>query len=103
VAGAADGPGVDVAAALVALGERGVLQALVEGGPTLAGAVVSAGLADRLVAYVAPTLLGRDAPVSLAVPGPATIGDAERYALVDVRRLGDDVRLDYVPVARGGA
>ena len=42
------GPGgVDLASGLAALGERGVLDVLVEGGPTLAGALRRAGLVDR--------------------------------------------------------
>ena len=50
----------------------GVLQALVEGGAALAGALVDAGLADRLVTYVAPTVLGRDGLPALDFAGPAT-------------------------------
>src|SRR4051794_34181291 len=42
------------------LGRRGVLQALVEGGPTVAGAFHRAGLVDRYVLYLAPALFGGD-------------------------------------------
>ena len=63
----------------------------------LAGALLDAGLVDRLVAYIAPTILGRDGRPSLDVVGPTTIGDAQRLQLVGVTRLGDDVRLDYEP------
>ena len=58
VAPGADGVGVDLHAALEYLGGLGVLQALVEGGATLAGRVLADGLADRLVTYVGPTVLG---------------------------------------------
>ena len=50
----AGGRGVHLPAALSALGELGVLQALVEGGGQLIGSLVEAGLVDRLVTYVAP-------------------------------------------------
>ena len=93
---AADGGGVDLAASLGLLGGLEVLQALVEGGGRLAGALLAAGLVDRLVAYVAPTVLGRDGRVAFDVAGPDSIAHADRFRLVDVTRLGDDVRLDYV-------
>jgi diaminohydroxyphosphoribosylaminopyrimidine deaminase/5-amino-6-(5-phosphoribosylamino)uracil reductase len=101
---AATGSGVDLAATLEVLAGLGVLQALVEGGATLSGSLVEAGLADRLVTYVAPTMLGRDGRPALDLVGPARIADAPRWRLVDVARVGTDVRLDYEPPAeREGA
>jgi diaminohydroxyphosphoribosylaminopyrimidine deaminase/5-amino-6-(5-phosphoribosylamino)uracil reductase len=94
---AAGGTGVDLAATLEVLGGLGVLQALVEGGAALSGSLVEAGLADRLVTYVAPTMLGRDGRPALDLAGPARIVDAPRWRLVDVARVGTDVRLDYEP------
>ena len=55
--------------------------------PQLAGALLDAGLVDRLVAYVAPTILGRDGRPAFDVAGPSTIADAPRLQLVDVTRL----------------
>ena len=95
VAPASEGKGVDLDEALALLGREGVLQALVEGGGTLLGRVVAGGHAQRLVAYIAPIVLGIRGAPGLALPGPATIGDADRYALADVCQLGPDVRLDY--------
>lgn len=95
--------GVDLSAALAVLGDRGVLQALVEGGPTLHGAILDAGLAGRVVAYVAATVLGSRGMAAYGVAGPETIAEAARLRLLDVRRLGDDVRLDYEPPGDGEA
>jgi diaminohydroxyphosphoribosylaminopyrimidine deaminase/5-amino-6-(5-phosphoribosylamino)uracil reductase len=92
----AGGTGVDLTAALALLGANGVLQALVEGGPHVNGALVDAGLADAVSAYVAGTLLGPAGLPSFAFSGPATLADATRWELVDVARLGADARLDYV-------
>jgi diaminohydroxyphosphoribosylaminopyrimidine deaminase/5-amino-6-(5-phosphoribosylamino)uracil reductase len=92
------GKGIDLAAALEALAGLGVLQALVEGGGHLAGAFVAARLADRLVTYIAPVLLGREGRPAFDLVGPATIGDAPRFELVEATRLGGDVRLDYEPL-----
>lgn len=43
---------------LRALGERGLVHVLVEGGSRVAAGFLSSGCADRLVAFVAPRLLG---------------------------------------------
>ncbi len=95
VAPAAAGRGVDLAATLALLGREGVLQALVEGGATLHGALLGADLVDRVVAYVAATVLGANGRPALDFDGPPSIDDAPRWKLASVARLGDDVRLDY--------
>lgn len=81
------------------LGGQGVLQLMVEGGPRVAHAFHHAGLVDRYVVYVAPALFGGDDAAPLfAGPGARTIADVWRGRIVDVRRLGDDVRIDLVPL-----
>jgi diaminohydroxyphosphoribosylaminopyrimidine deaminase/5-amino-6-(5-phosphoribosylamino)uracil reductase len=97
VARGADGRGVDLDAAFTVLGREGVLQALVEGGGSLLGSVVEGGHAQRLVAYVAPVLLGTDGVPGFAYAGPRSIDGAPRFALVDVARVGNDVRIDLEP------
>jgi diaminohydroxyphosphoribosylaminopyrimidine deaminase/5-amino-6-(5-phosphoribosylamino)uracil reductase len=103
VPAAATGAGVDLAATLEVLAGLGVLQALVEGGAALSGSLLDDGLADRLVTYVAPTVLGRDGLPALDLAGPDRIADAPRWRLVDVARVGTDVRLDYEPPLAEGA
>jgi len=88
------GGGVDLAEVLALLGREGVLQAMVEGGAHVLGALADGGLIDRLVAYVAPTLLGADALPAFAGAGPATLRAAPRLTLVGSRPVGDDLRLD---------
>jgi diaminohydroxyphosphoribosylaminopyrimidine deaminase/5-amino-6-(5-phosphoribosylamino)uracil reductase len=63
-----------------------------EGGPTLAAQFVAAGLVDEVVAYIAPVLLGAG-PHAVGDLGISTIAAALRLSIVDVTRLGDDVRL----------
>jgi diaminohydroxyphosphoribosylaminopyrimidine deaminase/5-amino-6-(5-phosphoribosylamino)uracil reductase len=77
------------------LGRRGVLQLLVEGGAHVAHAFHAADLVDRWVLYVAPALLGGDdgSPL-LAGAGAPTMDGIHRGRLLEVRRLGDDVRID---------
>lgn len=82
----------DPADALKQLAERDRQHVWLEGGPTVAGAFWQAGLVDRVVAYIAPTLLGSGA-AALADAGVRTITDAIRLELSDVTRVGPDVRL----------
>jgi diaminohydroxyphosphoribosylaminopyrimidine deaminase/5-amino-6-(5-phosphoribosylamino)uracil reductase len=82
---------VDLRALAAELHQRGVQSVLLEGGPTLAGAMLRAGLVDRVVGYVAPALLG-SGPAALADAGIGTIADAIRLELDDVARIGGDVR-----------
>jgi len=84
------------AALLVELHARGVRHALLEGGATLAGAFVGDGLVDEVVGYVAPALLGAG-PAALQTATTRTLADATRLDLIDVTRLGDDVRLTARP------
>jgi diaminohydroxyphosphoribosylaminopyrimidine deaminase/5-amino-6-(5-phosphoribosylamino)uracil reductase len=77
------------------LGRRDVLQVLVEGGATVAGAFHRAGLVDAYVVYVAPVLFGGDdAPGLFSGAGAATMSDVWRGRITRVTRLGDDIRVD---------
>lgn len=99
--GAVSGPpgaSVDLHAALELLGRRGILQAMVEGGATLHGALLRAGLVERIVVYQGGTVLGAEGLPAFAGPGPATLGEASRWRLVAVRQVGCDARLDWEPV-----
>ncbi len=69
---------------------------LVEGGPTLAGAFLRAGVVNRILAYVAPMLLG--GPVSAVDDvGVPTIARALRWHFDGVDRVGPDLLLSLVP------
>lgn len=84
---------------LLELGARGVLQVLVEGGATVAGAFHRAGLIDHYVLYLAPTLFGGDdARPLFAGPGAPTMADVWRGTITAVTPLGGDLRIDLAPV-----
>jgi diaminohydroxyphosphoribosylaminopyrimidine deaminase/5-amino-6-(5-phosphoribosylamino)uracil reductase len=69
---------------------------LLEGGPTLAGAFLRAGVVNRILAYVAPTLLG--GPVTAVDDvGVTTIARALRWQFDGVDRIGPDLVLSLVP------
>jgi diaminohydroxyphosphoribosylaminopyrimidine deaminase/5-amino-6-(5-phosphoribosylamino)uracil reductase len=88
-----DGRGVDLHAVLARLHEQHVRSVLLECGATLAGAFVDAGLVDRVVAYLAPALLGQGPAALTTRAVGATIGDIRRLAVQDVGLVGADVRL----------
>ena len=83
---------------LDALGAKGVLQVLVEGGARVAHAFHAAGLVDRYVLYQAPALFGGDDAVPMfSGVGAPTMGDLWRGRIVSVTRLDDDVRMVMAP------
>ncbi|MDT0309440.1 bifunctional diaminohydroxyphosphoribosylaminopyrimidine deaminase/5-amino-6-(5-phosphoribosylamino)uracil reductase RibD [Streptomyces sp. DSM 44917] len=88
-------PGLDVAALLAALHERGVRSVLLEGGPTLAGSFAAAGAIDEVTGYLAPALLGAG-PQALAGGGITTVARALRLRVTDVARIGPDLRITAV-------
>jgi diaminohydroxyphosphoribosylaminopyrimidine deaminase/5-amino-6-(5-phosphoribosylamino)uracil reductase len=87
-----DVPAHDAAAVLKVLHERGIVSVLLEGGPTVAAAFMTAGLVDRVIAYVAPALLGAG-PAAVGDLGVGPINGAVRLRLCEVVRVGDDARL----------
>lgn len=87
---------IDLAAVLSALYARGVRGALLEGGPTLAGAFLRAGLVDEIVAYLAPKLLGAG-PAALGDAGVHSIAGAIDLEITDVTRIGPDLRVTALP------
>ena len=86
----------DPDAVLAALHDRGVVDVLLEGGPRLAGAFVAAHRVDRVLAYLAPALLGAG-PAALDDAGVGTIADIARLQVDEVRRVGVDVLVDARP------
>jgi diaminohydroxyphosphoribosylaminopyrimidine deaminase/5-amino-6-(5-phosphoribosylamino)uracil reductase len=88
----------DLGGVLDELGRRGVLQAMVEGGATVAGDFHRAGLIDRYVLYLAPAFFGGDdARPLFAGAGAPTIDELWRGSIVSVERLGGDLRLECSP------
>jgi diaminohydroxyphosphoribosylaminopyrimidine deaminase/5-amino-6-(5-phosphoribosylamino)uracil reductase len=92
VAAVGDGGLVDLGAVLDDLGGRGVLDLLVEGGPTLAASFLASGLVDRIVWYLGPLLGGGPGRAALAGHFP-TLSTAVPLRFVDVIRIGDDIRI----------
>ena len=83
--------------ALVALRERGVRSVLVEGGATLAAALLQEALVDRLIIFRAPLVLGGGALNAFGSMPPSRAGDAPRWRLLRTERFEDDEMSVYAP------
>lgn len=83
--------GVPVEALLAALGRRGTMSVLVEGGPTLAGTLARLDAIDEVQAFVSLRLVGgHDGPSALRGVDGVLASDLAPH---DVRCLGDDLRV----------
>jgi diaminohydroxyphosphoribosylaminopyrimidine deaminase / 5-amino-6-(5-phosphoribosylamino)uracil reductase len=79
-------------AALDELGRRQIQDLLVEGGPTLAGALFDAGEIDEVRLFLAPVLIGAaQARAVLEGAGVARIAEGVRPLATSVDRIGEDV------------
>lgn len=87
----------DLQAVMALLGERGINDVHVEAGPTLSGALLNAGLADEVLLYIAPLLMGDSAKPLLAGLGIESMAQAVRLDVKDARMLGKDLRLSLRP------
>ena len=69
---------------------------LTEGGAGLHGALLSQGLADQVLSFVAPKIVG-DARALAAVTGLdcERIADSTKLSLRSVEQIGEDVLIDY--------
>jgi diaminohydroxyphosphoribosylaminopyrimidine deaminase/5-amino-6-(5-phosphoribosylamino)uracil reductase len=82
-----------LAEGLAALRKRGIESLLVEGGGRLAGALLGEGLVDRYYWIQSPVWLGDSGiPAVAGLPG-TTLGEAERWQVVERRSLGQDTLL----------
>ena len=87
-----DGEGqIDLAAALGALGERGITRLLVEGGARLAAAFFRARLIDRLVWVHAPLVIGGEGIPAIAGLDLTALADAPAFERLSSETIGDDV------------
>ena len=87
--------GVDLGAALRELGRRGLVSVLVEAGPTLAAALLRAGLVSRVSWFLAPLILGaKAAPRMVGDLAVSSLEGAQRLGPLAVSRSGEDVLIE---------
>lgn len=76
------------------LGSRGSISVMVEGGSTLFASLFEQGLVDKVIAFIAPMIIGgKRANVAVGGEGVERIDQALRLNRVTVERFGDDVKI----------
>jgi diaminohydroxyphosphoribosylaminopyrimidine deaminase/5-amino-6-(5-phosphoribosylamino)uracil reductase len=93
----------DLAAIARELGRRGFNEVMVETGAKLNGSLLAAGVVDEVVLYLAPQFLGDTAQGLFALPEFTSLDQALRPQVIDVRAVGDDIRVTarFVPSPLG--
>jgi len=88
-----DETGIDIARLLDALGHRGIKSVLVEGGRQMITSFLSARAVDRVVAIIAPKIIGQGIE-SIGDLGIRQVSDAITFKSINTRSVGEDIVLD---------
>ena len=84
--------GVDLRVLLKGLGARDITSVLVEGGGATIGALFDLKLVDKVVAFVAPVIIGGNEAISpVGGVGITEMEEALRLRDVEMKRFGEDV------------
>lgn len=94
----AAGGGLDLPAALTALGGLGLTRVLCEGGGRLAAGLIGAGLVDEIAWIQAGVALGAEGAPALGPLGLGRLAEAPRFVSVEARALGPDRLTLWRPV-----
>ncbi len=83
---------VDLEKLLKVLGKREVTSILVEGGGILLGSLFDRGLVDKVIAFIAPIIIGgSEAKPAVGGKGADKIADSLKLERVGVERVGEDL------------
>ena len=84
---------VDLRQLLPMLGQRGISSVLVEGGAGVATSLLRLGLADRLVIFIAPKVMGRGIE-AVGELGVADVSQALPLSFTKTYRVGEDLVIE---------
>jgi diaminohydroxyphosphoribosylaminopyrimidine deaminase/5-amino-6-(5-phosphoribosylamino)uracil reductase len=91
----------ELASVLEDLGSRSIQSVLVEGGATLAGLLIDAGLVNKVTFFVAPMIIGgQDSPSAIGGAGAEKIAGALQLEHVVITRRGRDLEISGYPRGR---
>ena len=94
--------GRNLQAVLEALGKRSFQSVLVEGGATVAGNLIDAGLVNKVTFFLAPVIIGgRDAPSAIGGQGAERLIDALELVDVEMVQRGRDIEVTGYPAKSG--
>ncbi len=74
-------------------------EVLVEAGSSIIGNLISAGLADELIIYQAPHLMGSHTRRVLESHDWTNMSDRRSLKIMDLRKVGDDLRIVARPIS----
>jgi diaminohydroxyphosphoribosylaminopyrimidine deaminase/5-amino-6-(5-phosphoribosylamino)uracil reductase len=97
--GAGPGGGVDFAAALSVLAEKGFSRILAEGGAEVAASLVAGDFVDEVVILRAPVVVGPDGVRALAGMALSAVERSPRYRLIESATVGEDQLRRFVRAA----
>jgi len=85
---------LDLERLLKTLGERGITSVLVEGGGILLGSLFDHGLVDKVIAFIAPIIIGgKEAKTAVAGDGVDKVIDAIKLERISVEKFGEDLMI----------
>ena len=95
------GSALDLGSTLEELGRRSIQSVLVEGGASLAGLLLEAGLVNKVTFFVAPMIMGgQESPSAIGGAGAETIAEAVQLEKVEVHQHDNDVEITGYPAKR---
>jgi len=78
-----------------ALGKRGILSVMIEGGAEINASALHEGVVDKVMVFLAPILMGgKSTPTAVGGEGIETLGQALRLHDVRIERLDDDILIE---------
>jgi diaminohydroxyphosphoribosylaminopyrimidine deaminase/5-amino-6-(5-phosphoribosylamino)uracil reductase len=83
---------LDLREVLNFLAKQQVNELLVEAGPTLNGALLSEGLVDEWIVYMALSVMGDQGRGLFHLPGVTAMAEKKLLKLMDVRHVGEDLK-----------
>ncbi|MGP1959977.1 MAG: bifunctional diaminohydroxyphosphoribosylaminopyrimidine deaminase/5-amino-6-(5-phosphoribosylamino)uracil reductase RibD [Arsenophonus sp. NC-TX2-MAG3] len=90
--------GIDLVFLITQLAKRNINSIWIESGPTLAGALLTLGLIDELIIYIAPKILGGTARELINIPALQKLKDAPAFEFINIEVIGPDLRLILRPM-----
>jgi diaminohydroxyphosphoribosylaminopyrimidine deaminase/5-amino-6-(5-phosphoribosylamino)uracil reductase len=94
---------VDLGRLMEELGKRQITSVIVEGGGILLGSLFDQGLVDKVIAFIAPVIIGgADAKTAVAGKGVDQVAESFRLEELKAEKLGDDLMVSGYVTAKGG-
>jgi len=90
--------GVDLLDLLKVLGNMEITSVLVEGGSTLLGSFFDRDLVDKIIAFLAPKIIGgRDSLTAVGGLGIDLIDEAKDFEITEMKWVGSDIVIEGYP------